>query len=63
MWTLVMPESLLRLPKVQERIPLSRSEIYKRVAEGRFPKQIRLSHKVAAWKESEIDAWITEQSA
>ena len=40
---------------------MSRSEIYQRIKEGQFPKQIRLSHKVALWKESDIDAWISEQ--
>lgn len=61
MWTLLMPEIMLRLPQVQQRVPLSRSEIYQRIKEGQFPKQIRLSHKVALWKESDIDAWISEQ--
>lgn len=56
-----MPDALLRLPQVQQRIPLSKSEIYQRIKEGKFPKQVRLSHKVAAWKESEIDAWIASQ--
>lgn len=61
MWTLLMPEIMLRLPQVQQRVPLSRSEIYQRIKDGQFPKQIRLSHKVALWKESDIDAWISEQ--
>ena len=56
-----MPETMLRLPQVQQRVPLSRSEIYQRIKEGQFPKQIRLSHKVALWKQSDIDAWISEQ--
>lgn len=56
-----MPEALLRLPQVQQKVPLCKSEIYQRIKEGRFPKQVRLSFKVAAWKESEIDAWIEEQ--
>lgn len=56
-----MHDALLRLPQVQQRIPLSKSEIYQRIKEGTFPKQVRISHKVAAWKESEIDAWIAAQ--
>ena len=58
-----MPETLLRLPQVQQMVPLSRSEIYQRIKEGAFPKQIRLSYKVAAWKASEIEAWIEAQTA
>lgn len=61
MWTLLMPEIMLRLPQVQQQVPLSRSEIYQRIKDGQFPKQIRLSHKVALWKQSDIDAWISEQ--
>ena len=29
------------------------------ISNGDFPKQIRLSHKVAVWRESEIDEWIS----
>lgn len=61
MWTHLMPDALLRLPQVQQRVPLSKSEIYKRISRDVFPKQIRLSHKVCVWKESEIDAWISQQ--
>ncbi len=56
-----MADALLRLPQVQQRIPLSKTEIYKRIKRGEFPKQVRLSFKVSAWKESEIEAWISEQ--
>lgn len=58
-----MSDSLLRLPQVQTRVPLSRSQIYQLIKEGAFPKQVRISYKVAAWKESEIDAWISAQGA
>lgn len=56
-----MPDSLLRLPQVQSRVPLSKSQIYKLIDRGDFPKQVRISFKVAAWRESEIDAWISKQ--
>lgn len=58
-----MSDSLLRLPQVQTRVPLSRSKIYQLIRDGEFPKQVRISHKVAAWKESEIDAWVSAQGA
>ena len=53
-----MTDRLIRLPEVIQITSLSRTQIYRLIAAGTFPKQRRLSHKVAAWKESEIAAWI-----
>lgn len=33
----------IRLPSVQAKVGLSRSQIYKLIDEGRFPAQVRLS--------------------
>lgn len=58
----VQPEArlsrLIRLPEVMKRVGLSRSAVYKRMAEGRFPKSRSLGPKCAVWVEEEIDAWI-----
>ena len=48
---------LLRRPEVQSRAGLSRSEIYRRVAAGTFPRPVKLGERASAWVESEIDAW------
>ena len=53
-----MTDRLIRLPEVIQITSLSRTQIYRLIAAGTFLKQHRLSHKVAAWKESEIAAWI-----
>ena len=53
-----MTDRLIRLPEVIQITSLSRTQIYRLIAADTFPKQRRLSHKVAAWKESEIAAWI-----
>ena len=53
-----MTERLLQLDEVKARVALSKTEIYRRVKEGRFPRQVRLSSRRVAWVESEIDAWI-----
>ncbi|NTV01569.1 MAG: AlpA family phage regulatory protein [Chlorobiaceae bacterium] len=39
-------------------IPVSRATWYKAVAEGRFPKPVRLTEKTAAWRASDIDALV-----
>lgn len=49
---------LLRLPQVIELTTLSRSEIYRQIQAGTFPKQIRLSHKRAVWRAAEVQGWL-----
>lgn len=60
------PERLLRVRQVQDRVPLGRATIYKRMAAGTFPKPVDLGGGMVAWRESEIEAWIAalpEQSS
>ena len=49
---------LIRLPEVQHRVGLGRSTIYRWMAEGRFPKPVRLGGYAVAWTENEITEWI-----
>ena len=58
----VQPSRLIRLPEVMKRVGLSRSAIYKRMAEGSFPRSRSLGPKCAVWVEAEIDAWIKQIS-
>lgn len=55
-----MSERLIRLPEVLQRTGISKSEIYRRIRTGAFPRARRLSHRVAVWPESEIDVWISD---
>jgi prophage regulatory protein len=52
---------LLRVRDVCELTGLSRSGLYRLVAEGRFPRQRRISHKIARWSAAEVAAWISAQ--
>ena len=56
-----MVHTILRLPKVMARTGLSRSTIYLRISEGRFPKQISLGGRAIGWQQSAVDAWIRQQ--
>jgi prophage regulatory protein len=49
---------LLRLPTVLSRVPFSKTEIYRRVRTGDFPKPISIGIRAVAWLESDIDAYI-----
>jgi prophage regulatory protein len=56
-----MIESIIRLPIVQQRTGLSRSEIYRREGVGQFPKRVPLGARSVGWVESEVQTWIVER--
>lgn len=51
------PRRFIKLGEVKVLTTLSTSEIYRRIAAGRFPKQVMLGPKSAVWIEAEIIAW------
>jgi prophage regulatory protein len=55
-----MATTILRLPAVKARTGLSRSTIYLRISQGRFPAPISLGYRAVGWVESEINEWITK---
>ncbi|MGD0632379.1 MAG: AlpA family phage regulatory protein [Terracidiphilus sp.] len=48
-----MPKKILRLPVVLDRTGLSRSTVYLRVTEGRFPRPVSLGARAVGWIETE----------
>jgi prophage regulatory protein len=56
-----MPRKILRLPIVLDRTGLSRSTVYQRVAEGRFPRPVSLGARAVGWVETEVEDWIARQ--
>ncbi len=52
---------LIRLPQVRERVGLSRSEIYRRMALGEFPRAVSLGARAVAWDAASVDAWIKDR--
>lgn len=59
-----MGASLIRLDAVKARVGLSRSEIYRRIASGDFPKPLIISGtRIRAWSSDEVQAWINTQIA
>ncbi|MEJ2626082.1 MAG: AlpA family phage regulatory protein [Pseudolabrys sp.] len=51
------------LRTVLARTGLSRSTIYRKIAEGTFPAQFRISTNGTGWHESDIDRWIANPVA
>jgi len=52
------PTRLLRIATVLDRIPMSRTEWYRRINKGTAPEPVRLSVHSVAWREADIDAFI-----
>jgi prophage regulatory protein len=53
-------ERIIRLKTVLARTGLSRSTLYRKIAEGTFPPQVRISIHGAGWHESAINDWIAD---
>ena len=53
--------SVFRLPMVLQATALSRSTVYAMMAEGRFPKPMKLGERAVGWPETEIAAWLQSQ--
>ena len=58
-----MSDRLIRLDEVSELTSLARSTIYKYIQLGKFPQQKGGLHRVALWRESEVQQWIASNKA
>jgi prophage regulatory protein len=54
------PDKILRIRTVLHRTGLSRSTLYRKMKEGTFPNQVRISEHCSGWHESEIARWIAD---
>ena len=53
-----MPDRILRLRTVLQRTGLSRSTMYRKMQNGTFPRNVKISTRCAGWRESAINAWL-----
>jgi len=58
-----MTERILRRREVEARTGLSRSTIYSQMAEGSFPKPVRLGKRAVGWRDTAIDEWLASREA
>jgi prophage regulatory protein len=54
---------IIRRPAVESKTGLKHSEIYQRIKERTFPRQVRIGPKCVGWVESEVDDWIDALAA
>ena len=56
-----MEHQIIRLTDVIAMTGLSRSTIYLRMVQGKFPKKINLGSRAVGWISSEVNEWIEER--
>ncbi|MDE2842365.1 MAG: AlpA family phage regulatory protein [Chloroflexota bacterium] len=49
---------MLRIADVLEVVGVSRSTLYKMIADGRFPRPMRVGQRAARWRQSDIQRWM-----
>ena len=59
--TSTVPLRLLRFGEVRQRTGLSRSTIWRMERSGVFPKRVKVSVNVVAWREDEVTEWIASK--
>ncbi len=57
-----MEISLLRLRQVQAATGLPRSTLYFFIAEGNFPKPVKLGERAVAWRSDDVERWIESRA-
>ena len=57
------PDRIVRIRTVLDRTGLSRSTLYRTIADGSFPPKVKLGEHSSGWRESAIDRWIDNPSA
>ena len=56
-------DRIIRLKTVLDRTGLSRSTIYRKIAESTFPPRVKISINDVGWRESDINCWIADPVA
>jgi len=50
--------ALIRKDQLLQNIPLGASTLYEEIAQGRFPKPVKIGRRASAWLMSEVEAWL-----
>ena len=53
----IMLPKILRRKDIENQFGLSRSTIYAMMANGRFPKPVKLGHRAVGWRSDDLQTW------
>lgn len=54
------PDRIIRIRTVLDRTGLSRASIYRKIKEGSFPAQVKITVHGAGWHESAVNRWVAD---
>jgi len=54
-------KTIWRLPEVMARTGLSRSSVYAKIGEDKFPHSINLGIRSVGWLSDEVEQWIQDR--
>ena len=57
-----MPDALDRIVRIEtvlDQTGLSRSTLYRKIAAGTFPRQLKISDRCAGWRQSAVADWLS----
>jgi prophage regulatory protein len=55
--------TLIRLPRVMDRVGYRKSQLYDMVRRGDFPAPVKIGARAVAWDAAAVDAWIRDRIA
>ena len=58
-----MADRFISLPEVLTRTTFSKTQVYRLIRAGRFPRAVPLGPQRVAWLESEVEVWMAERVA
>jgi prophage regulatory protein len=58
-----LTERFINMEEVRRRVALSKTEIYRKMAAGKFPRPVPLGTQKVAFVESEVVAWMEARLA
>jgi len=53
-----MQRRIFRRPVVEQVTGLSRSTLYAMMADGAFPKPVKLGKRAVGWREEDVSEWL-----
>lgn len=51
----------IRIKELALMLSISRSNIYRLIKDGKFPKQIKLTERTSVWRLSVIEKWVEDR--
>ena len=55
--------NLIGLKRVRELTSLGKSTIYRLIADGNFPRPVKLTERRVAWLESDLRLWLVDRQS